>query len=239
MKSQESNLESIDSKNTKKQTFYHLVLDRSGSMDSCWLEACQVINQQLHDMRRIQFENPDSEILFSYCVFNHELQFPKDLMNVENAQVDWDNTFPEGMTSLYDAIGQSVHFVKERAGAALESAGSDVIMLILTDGYENSSQKYSGTDVKEIIETFEKSEKWNFIFLGAGLDVKQVTWELDRGNKNSFSFEKQHIYHTFQLLNLEFEDFIKSKSGPQKKRSFFANEEDTGTGPIAPADWNF
>lgn len=205
----------------KKKTYYHLVLDKSGSMDSCWAEARQVINQQLQDLQRIQYENQDSKILFSYCAFNQALRFSNDLTPVEDASVDWATVYPDGMTALYDAIGESISYVKEKAGDDLESDHSDVVMLIMTDGHENSSKRHSGQNIKEMIQACEHSEKWNFLFLGAGLNVAEVTKELDRGDRNSLSFRKNNFNFAFSLLTDELEDFVKSKSMDQKKRDFF------------------
>lgn len=208
----------------KKKTYYHLVLDKSGSMESCWSEARQVIETQLQDLKRIQSESLDSEILFSYCAFNQALQFSNEIMNVENAEIDWSAVYPDGMTSLYDAIGESIAFIKKKAGEGLESEDSDVVMLILTDGHENASKKHTGAEIKEMIQAGEQTEKWNFLFLGAGLRVTEVTRELDRGNRNSYSFSKANMSETFIYVNEELEEFVISKSKDQKKKSFFEKE---------------
>lgn len=226
MKNQTPNPQSKENSIMKKKTYYHLVLDKSGSMDSLWEEAKQVINQQLQDLKRIQSENQDSKILFSYCAFNQALQFSSDLMPVEDATIDWTTVYPDGMTALYDAIGESIFYVKEKADDDLKSDHSDVVMLIMTDGHENSSKRHSGQDIKEMIQACEQSEKWNFLFLGAGLNVSEVTKELDRGDKNSLSFSKKNLYSAFSLMTDELEDFVKSKSTDQKKRDFFDKGND-------------
>jgi hypothetical protein len=95
----------------KKTTYYHLVLDRSGSMDSCWQEARQVIDKQLLDLKRIQEENSNSALIFSYCGFNQVLRFGESLMPVDQASINWDLIYPDGMTSLNDAIGESIHYL--------------------------------------------------------------------------------------------------------------------------------
>lgn len=209
----------------KKKTYYHLVLDRSGSMESCWEEGKQVINKQLLDLNRIQTENPDSEIIFSLCAFNQVLRFSEDLMQVHTASIDWTTVFPDGMTALYDAIGESIEFVKKKAGEGLAETDSDVVMLVLTDGHENSSKIHSGMDVKEMIQACERTEKWNFLFLGAGLDVTEATKELDRGKRNSMSFNKSQLASAMSIVNEEISDFVKSKNLGQKKREFFDDQD--------------
>jgi len=194
-------------------------------MNSCWEEGRQVINQQLLDLNRIQSENPDSEILFSCCAFNQVLQFSEEMMNVETAKIDWSAIYPVGMTALFDAIGESIAFVKKNAKEGLEENDSDVVLLVLTDGHENASKTHSGMDVKEMIQACEQTEKWNFLFLGAGLDVTEVTRDLDRGKRNSFSFEKGTMASAMGIVSEELNEFVKSKSSGKKKRDFFDDRD--------------
>ncbi len=205
----------------KKNTYYHLVLDKSGSMDSCWSEARQVIMQQLVELKRVQKENPESRIFFSYCAFNQALRFSNEIMDLETAKIDWLTIYPDGMTALYDAIGESISYIQKKGNVDFTQGNSDVVMLILTDGHENASKKHIGMDIKEMLQAYESSGNWNFLFLGAGLNITEVTENLDRGNKNSISFEKSDFQETFTLVNEELEEFIKSKSMDQKKRNFF------------------
>ena len=205
----------------KKNTYYHLVLDRSGSMASCWQEVSQVIDKQLLDLKRVQEENASSELIFSFCAFNNELRFAQDLMLVAQARMDWELIFPNGSTSLNDAIGESIAYVKNKAGAALSDADADVIVLVMTDGYENSSQVYSAKAAKELMEACEETGKWNFLFLGAGLNVTEVTETYARGDKNTMSFEKDNFAASFKKVNNELEDFVKQKEQAMKKTQFF------------------
>jgi hypothetical protein len=205
----------------KKTTYYHLVLDRSGSMDSCWQETKQVIDKQLLDLKRIQEENINSALIFSYCGFNQVLRFGESLMPLDHASINWELIYPDGMTSLNDAIGESIHYLNQKAGAALSDADADVIMLIMTDGHENSSKQYSPKAIKTLMETCERSGKWNFLFLGAGLNVTEVTQAYDRGDKNAYSFGKDSLAMSFKKVNNELEDYVKQKEQNNKKTSFF------------------
>jgi len=143
----------------KKTTYYHLVLDRSGSMSSCWSEVREVIDKQLLDLKRVQEENASSELIFSFCAFDNALRFSQALMPVIQARMDWELIYPNGSTSLNDAIGESISYIKEKVGPALSEADADVVMLILTDGYENSSRTYSAKAVKELMEACEETGK--------------------------------------------------------------------------------
>ena len=142
-------------------------------------------------------------------------------MPISQAKMDWEQIFPDGMTSLNDAIGESIHYLNQKIGAALSDADADVIVLIMTDGHENSSKQYSATAVKTLMESCEQSGKWNFLFLGAGLEVTEVTQAYDRGDKNAYSFSKDSLAMSFKEVNKELEDYVKQKEQNKKKTSFF------------------
>ena len=80
-----------------------------------------------------------------------------------------DDYSPHGMTALYDAVGRSV----TKTQAYLETLGddrpSDVIVVILTDGMENVSRRWTARQVFDLITETEESG-WQFVFLGANQD---------------------------------------------------------------------
>jgi hypothetical protein len=210
----------------KKQTYYHLVLDRSGSMDSCWNEARQSFQTQLQGFKDKQAEFADQDLFFSYCAFNQVLKFSEGIVPIAQAAIDWREIFPDGMTSLYDAIGSSIQFLKTKLRSELEHEHTDVVMLILTDGHENSSRIFNGQEVKRLINELELSGKWTFLFLGAGLNVEEATRELDRKGKNSFSFEKNSLMSSMNMVSEEITEFLDSKSKGRKKEDFFKSGSD-------------
>jgi hypothetical protein len=91
----------------------------------------------------------------------------------------------------------------------------------MTDGLENSSKQYSPTAIKTLMETCEQSGKWNFLFLGAGLEVTEVTHAYARGDRNAMSFAKDNFAASFKKVNHELEDFVKQKEQAMKKTQFF------------------
>jgi hypothetical protein len=208
----------------KKHTYYHLVLDKSGSMDTCWKEARQSFESQLKGFKEKQQEYIDQELFFSFCAFNQALRFSEGVMPMSQASIDWSTIYPDGMTALYDAIGSSIQFLKSRLGSHLESEHTDVVMLILTDGFENCSRIFNANEVKQQINMMELGGKWTFLFLGAGLNVEEATMELDRKGKNLLSFEKNNMASSMASVNEEIHEFIKSKSMGQKKEAFFAKK---------------
>lgn len=49
-----------------------------------------------------------------------------------------------------------------------------VLLVIITDGEENSSREYSAEKIKAQIERQKKNYGWDFIFLGANIDAVET-----------------------------------------------------------------
>ena len=77
---------------------------------------------------------------------------------------------PGGTTALYDAIGIAVSKADKNNSHLKAACKPDMVMMVvITDGQENSSREYSALTVKQLIENHERNENWQFIYLGADL----------------------------------------------------------------------
>lgn len=79
---------------------------------------------------------------------------------------------PSGNTALYDAICETVDAAGSRFAMMPESERPGMVMVvIITDGEENHSRKFSREDVFQRITTQQDVYKWTFLFLGANQDA--------------------------------------------------------------------
>ena len=62
----------------------------------------------------------------------------------------------------------------------------NVLVTIITDGYENASREYSGKAIFQLIEGL-KAKGWIFTYIGANQDVEKVASSM--GIRNSLCFE--------------------------------------------------
>lgn len=76
---------------------------------------------------------------------------------------------PRGCTRLYDAIGLTVNTLKDTIDK-MPAKPDKVLVCILTDGLENSSQEYTTDTIKELLEERQKAG-WEFTFIGANQDA--------------------------------------------------------------------
>lgn len=92
----------------------------------------------------------------------------------------------EGMTPLYDAIGKTIKEVDKELGEEISDV--DVIVTTLTDGQENASTKFTGSQVADLIQEYTENYKWVFNFIGANIDVEALSKELNISQNNTIAF---------------------------------------------------
>jgi hypothetical protein len=101
-----------------------------------------------------------------------------------------DDTFvysPNGCTAMNDGIGTAIDRIgKWLARMPEEERPSKNLIVIMTDGEENSSREYTLTRVKEMIQ--HQTEKYNWTFVYMGMDITSAKCADNLGiNNRSFS----------------------------------------------------
>ena len=137
------------------------IVDRSGSMQSILDDAIGGFNTFLAAQQR-----QPGEAKLSLILFDHEYQIVHQAVDIQQVEpLNQDTYVPRGSTALLDAVGKTIDAVGERLAATPESERpSQVIVSILTDGYENASQTYSKPKVAEMIKHQTEKYSWAFEF---------------------------------------------------------------------------
>lgn len=160
----------------KKQNAVHIVciLDRSGSMSSLQTEVINSFNTFLKEQQAEK-----GKAFLTLVLFDDRYDIIHDRVNIKDVpKLDSQTYFARGMTGLYDAIGKTVNSIIDK----------DVMVLIQTDGYENSSQEYNQKAIKELI-TKKENLGWDFIFLGANIDTMAEGSKMGLAASKSVSFQ--------------------------------------------------
>lgn len=167
----------------KAKIFNVIILDKSGSMSSIRRQAIDGVNETLAAIRSSQLRDPEQDNYVSLVTFcGCELKNIYEAMPIGDVKdITAEQYIPCCMTPLYDAIGVTVTKMQE----IVRDEKAAVSVTIITDGYENASQEYTGTSVKALIESC-KQAGWLFAYIGADHDVEMVAARLSINNNMKF-----------------------------------------------------
>ena len=144
-------------------TEFLYIMDASGSMYSVTEDVIRGFNAFISE-QQLQ----EGRAFLTTVIFNHAvctLYESKDISLVQD--IDRESYQATGSTALFDAIGQSVIKLENRAKT------KNVLVTIMTDGYENSSRYFTKSKIKRMIES-QTSKGWEFVFAGANVDVDKI-----------------------------------------------------------------
>jgi uncharacterized protein YegL len=168
-------------------TSIYFVLDKSGSMHACLDDTIGGFNAFIEKQK---IDNPNGTM--SLVLFNDEIVTAykhKPISEVEPLTPKI--YFPSGATALLDAIGSTIKMATGTRTA--------VSIVILTDGEENASKKYSKIHVNDLIES--KKDEWSFVFLGANQDAIKEARNLGIPERGAMTFTQNNTRVVFESLS--------------------------------------
>ena len=144
------------------------ILDRSGSMGGLESDTIGGFNSMLREQQAVEGEAVVTTVLFDD---RYELLHDRIDIKAVTPLSSKDYTV-RGSTALLDAVGKTISKVRSaQKNTAEDYQAEKVMFVIITDGLENASHKYSADQVKEQIEHYKKMYGWEFIFMGANMDA--------------------------------------------------------------------
>ena len=168
-----------------KTTHIICILDRSTSMRGQQDEVIRNFNKFLEEQQSM-----DGKAKLTVALFDTAYELLYDKVNLQKAKPLNRETFNiQGATAMNDAIGKTLSRMINKKKA---------IVLIHTDGEENSSGEYSQGAVKELVDTLKK--KWEFIFVGGDINAKQTGCNLGimrTANVSNTVYGTQNTYANF------------------------------------------
>lgn len=149
-----------------------VVLDESGSMDNQTQSVVDGLNEMLREQRKIE-----GKVIFSLITFSNHVQTKVDQVDLaEMPELTLLDYHPCGGTALYDGIGDTITKFKDQFG---------VIMVIATDGCENSSHMFNADRVKMMISLCEEKLDWKFMYICEDLTSFKQGQGLGLGSRDS------------------------------------------------------
>lgn len=166
------------------------VVDRSGSIDV----ARHSFEEALQGFLTEQGKQPGlTRVDFTTFATSYSLDFRMaDPLAIE-VRIE-----PRGGTALYDAIGHCINgFTSEMEKLPEHAKPSKVVLLVATDGYDNSSVQFSADAVRELVQAKQDVDGWEAILMAAEQDAVRegeklgfkadacITFKLQGGSKHA------------------------------------------------------
>lgn len=145
------------------KTNIHFVLDKSGSMEIVQDSTVSGFNEYIQTLKN----DKKSEYNLTLTLFDTEIvtkHVNKPLKEVK--KLTKKTYIPDGMTALYDAVCMTI----EKARKKIDKKNKNLVV-IMTDGEENSSKEYTQENFKKLVKKVEKDKNWTFVYLGANQDA--------------------------------------------------------------------
>ena len=215
----------MEKQNEKKtvRVFNLIIVDESGSMSIIRKQAFTGMNETLETVRQMQEKFPDQEQRVTLVTFDtgHTTWHYDNTPAAQTKNLDWKAYNPGGGTPLYDAMGMAI----SKVNAQIEE-GDNVLVTVITDGEENSSEEWTLKMIRTMIEKLKK-QNWTFTLIGTdNLDVEGMARsfaidehlefkQTEAGTKAMFARERR-CRSRFNLCLAE--------AAPMAKGSFF-NED--------------
>ena len=143
------------------------IVDRSGSMAGLEKDTIGGFNAMLKEQAELEGEARVTTVLF-----DNQYRLLHDRIDIRAVAPLTEKDYRVGGgTALLDAIGRTIKKIRAvQKQTAEEYRAEKVLFVIITDGEENSSRKYSAEQIKERIE-HQKKYGWEFVFFGANMDA--------------------------------------------------------------------
>lgn len=180
----------------KNGTLIAVVMDESGSMSPVQNQTIAAFNEFVLGQKNaskdagkayltlVKFDAPAIHTVYA----NRPIEEVPDL-NTETYS-------PNGGTNLLDAVGHTLAKVQNELGRHTDVEDRPgVIVLIMTDGEENSSRQFTSDEIKKMVKSAEQSD-WTFTFLGANVDAFQAGDRLGMSYHNTLQYNVNNMAGT-------------------------------------------
>lgn len=137
-----------------------IVLDESGSMMCIRDQIIKSINDLILEQKQIR-ERPATFTLVKFSDNVSRTITNRLLTNVQ--ALSYSDYDPSGSTALYDAIGSTIDWFRNE---------KDVLMVIVTDGQENASKKYTRLQINKMIDEKKEKNNWTYVYLSSDLNTE-------------------------------------------------------------------
>jgi hypothetical protein len=168
-----------------KATEVAIILDRSGSMESCRDATIGGYNEYLQSLGAMTGAE-ELAVRVSLTVFNSCVEIADAGATLDEVRpLTRESYVPDGGTALLDAVGLTLTLLKRKAD---DQPATSFLVCIISDGQENASTVFSYEQIADWIQALTATGRWTFAYLGSNQDLSQVAAQtgIPRGNMRSY-----------------------------------------------------
>jgi len=172
------------------------IIDASGSMYSSREDVIGGFKKVIDEQKAIK----DGKATVSLYTFNDtvtEKYIGVDVNDIEKFEYD-----ASGLTAMNDGIGIAItnmgKWLYER-DKNNEEMPSKTLVVVMTDGMENSSKEYTLERVREMIKEQSEKYSWEFIYMGSDITTSNAADEL--GFKFKTYGSKKSLFKNYNIIN--------------------------------------
>lgn len=182
-----------------KLTELVFIIDKSGSMGGLEKDTIGGFNNLIEKQKKEK-----GVALVTTVLFNHEYEVIHDRVDLEDIHpLTAKEYYVGGYTALLDAVGRTITSFKEKIlDMPKRLRPSKVMVIIITDGYENSSKIYNTKEIKELINLQKSEYDWQFLFLGANIDAVAEAEKIgiNRQYAANFDHTKEGVIASYDIM---------------------------------------
>jgi Mg-chelatase subunit ChlD len=193
-----------------------IILDESGSMQCIKRQAINGVNETMQTIRAAQKKHEEQEHYVTLVSFNSDsVKTLYDQEPIAEVKEITDEQYrPSCCTPLYDAMGNSL----TKLSGSVEKEDT-VLVTIITDGEENSSEEYTQAAIKSLVDSL-KDKGWVFTYIGANQDVVKVAATISVTNTLSFETTEEDTSAMFArdcAARTRFFDTLSTCGSPEER----------------------
>jgi hypothetical protein len=206
-------------------TSINVIIDRSGSMGSLAKDTIGSFNTFLAEQKLVP-----GDAVFTLCTFNHDYTLVHDFIELAFVPDLNPKTYaPSGNTALLDAMGTTINSVGQKLAAMVESERpSKIVFLIITDGQENASSRFSREQIASMVQHQKDTYNWEFVFMGANIDAIAESRSVGISAANTMQYDASAI-GTRSLYKSASASLSNYRSSGSSQSGFFGT-----TPPVTP-----
>lgn len=200
-----------------EEMLVNIIIDESSSMSPQRDTVISGINEYVQTLRQKDGEEfiPTK---ISITKFADTISTPVSGIDIDSyKEITRDDYSPNGMTALYDAIGQTINKIDSKMK---DGKTRSVVCVIFTDGEENASKEYRSNVIRDMIKSRQDNDKWMFVFLGANIDSFTVSSTLGINQNQAYNFTMNNTGNAMKTMAMNTKRYRKDVG----VRGFVAND---------------